>query len=129
KTKQFDQIPRWENEKGEEFHRRANLKPVGIGGLRRLLAAVDALAGDLEHRESELLIHHPDIEVNQPRLGIVDADPFHGEPEEELLLRHPGELLDLARGQEAGDVEIVMELVLQLDVARLGEVYLEPPRG
>lgn len=47
--------------------------------------------------------------------------PLDGEPKEELLLRDAGQVPDPAVGEDAGDVVVEVELVLELRVAGDGE--------
>lgn len=75
-----------------------------------------------------MLGHDADIEVDQSGAGNVDANSDHGEPQEQILRRDPRHLVDPAVSKRARDAHVVVELALELGVARVVEVGLELAR-
>lgn len=88
-----------------------------------------AIGRGLEEGEGELLVGDADVEVDDAGAGDVDADALDREPQEELLGGHPGQLADLAEPEGAGDVEVVVDLVLEPRVAGLRQADPELPGG
>ena len=82
----------------------------------------DAFGGRFEEREREALGGGADVEVDEAGGREVDADAHDLEPEEEILGLEAGEGVDHAAAEVAGDVALVMQLVLELGVAGLVEV-------
>jgi len=82
----------------------------------------DAFRGRFEEREREALEGGADVEVDEAGGGDVDADAHDFEPEEEILGLEAREGVDHAAAEVAGDVALVMQLVLELGVAGLVEV-------
>ena len=98
----------WSNDEGSI---RGDLGTVGRG---------------LEKGEGEMLEDDADVEVDEAGAGDIDPDSLDGEPQEELLGGDAGEGADLAVTERAGDVAVVMQLALELGVAGLIQVRLEP---
>lgn len=88
-----------------------------------------AIRRRLKKRQRVLLVDHAHIEVNNPGAGDIHAYALHGEPEEELLSRDAGEIADVGMGEVKGDVEVIVELVLELGDARVRQGYLEDGSG
>lgn len=66
-----------------------------------------------------MLVNNTHIKVNEARARDIDPNTFDREPEKELLGRNTRQLADPAETQCARDVKIVVELVLELSVARM----------
>lgn len=84
-----------------------------------------AIRRRLKERERELLVYNAHIEVDKARAGYIDSNTFDREPKKELLSRNAGQVSDLAEADGAGDVEIVVDLVLELGVTGLVQPDME----
>lgn len=91
------------------------LGSISIGMIRIIVVGRNsgAIGRGIEEGEGELLVGDADVEVDDTGAGDVDADALDGEPEEELLGGDAGEPADLAELEGAGDIEVVVELVLE----------------
>lgn len=88
-----------------------------------------AIRRELKERERELLVHNADVEMNYTRSGQIDANSLNRKPKKELLRRNSGQFSDLAVAEAAGDVEIIVNLILELGIAGLVEKDLESAGG
>lgn len=96
-------------------------------GVLLLGANGDAFGRRFEEGEGEALGGGADVEVDEAGAGDVDADAHDLEPEEEILGLEAGEGVDHAVAEVAGDVALVMQLVLELGVAGLVKAHPEEP--
>lgn len=88
-----------------------------------------AIRRRLKEGQRELLVDDADVEMNHTRGGQIETDALDRKPKKELLRRNPGQFSDLAVAEYAGDVEIIVNFVLELGIARLVEEDLEPAGG
>lgn len=84
------------------------------------------LSGNLEGGQRKLLGHDSDIEVNQAGSGHIHPDFLDREPEEQILGSDSVQLLDLTVTQSAGNIDIVVDLVLEHGVAGLIQIHFKP---
>lgn len=96
-------------------------------GVLLLGANGDAFGRGFEEGQGEALGGGADVEVDEAGAGDVDADTHDLEPEEEILGLEAGEGVDHAVAEVAGDVALVMQLVLELGVAGLVKAHPEEP--
>lgn len=86
------------------------------------------IPGSFKGREWELLGDDAHIEVNQAGAGDIDPDFNHRKPQKQILGGDTGEAVDLAVAETAGDIDVVVQFVLELGITGSIQVNLELAR-
>lgn len=73
----------------------------------------DTFRRGFEERLRELLENNTDVEINNTGARNIDANPLNREPQEEILGGNPRQGADLAITQSAGNISLVMQLILE----------------
>lgn len=81
----------------------------------------------LKLSNTELLVDETDLEVNRIRGRQIDLDFIDIEPDEESLDLDAFEVSDGAELECSGDALVVVDQVLELDIAGLVELHHEGP--
>lgn len=88
-----------------------------------------AIRRGLKEGKRELLVNNTNVEMNYTRSGQIDTNSLNRKPKKELLGGNSGQFSDLAVGEPAGDIEIIVNLILELGIAGLVEEDLETAGG
>lgn len=76
-----------------------------------------------------MLINNTDVEMNYTRTKQINTNSFNRKPKKEFLRRNSSQFIDLATAKAAGNIEIIVNLILELGIARLVKEDLKSAGG